>query len=414
MTERVLHKSRPVSHTGARAAAPSGASVRRGWRVAVPGLARFAVDHLLLLPVGAVVALFWANTYAESYFRFTYAIRFAVNDVAMAFFFGLITKEVVEATAPGGVLHPWRRAALPFVASFGAVIVPAVLLVGVSRTLDEPMLAVTWLVPAAVDLALCYVVARLIFRAKHAAVPFLLLLGISANALGLAALTVLYPTREPQVLTAVALMTAAIAGVVLLRRARVSSFWPYVLGAGSVSWLALFFAGSHPALALVPVVALMPHARRDPGFFAEASPRAHDPLNNFERWWTHPVQFVLFFFALINAGVQFRALEWGALALPIASLLGRPAGVAAGVALALALGLHLPSRIGWRELTVLGFISSLGFTFALFFATSILGAGQLLAETRTGVLLTLSGGLIALAVARLLHVGRFAGSGTSS
>jgi NhaA family Na+:H+ antiporter len=209
-------------------------------------------------------------------------------------------------------------------------------------------------------------------------------------------------------------MAAAIAAVVLLRRARAASFWPYVLGAGSVSWLALFFAGSHPALALVPVVALMPHATRDPGFFAEASPRAHDPLNNFERWWTHPVQFVLFFFALVNAGVQFRALEWGALALPIASLLGRPAGVAAGVALALALGLHLPSRLGWRELIVIGFISSLGFTFALFFATSILGAGQLLAETRMGVLLTLSGGLVAVAVARLLQIGRFAGSRTSS
>ena len=34
----------------------------------------------------------------------------------MVFFFALITKEVVEATAPGGVLHPWRRALLPVIA----------------------------------------------------------------------------------------------------------------------------------------------------------------------------------------------------------------------------------------------------------------------------------------------------------
>ena len=67
------------------------------------------------------------NSAPESYFRFTYAISFAVNDVAMVFFFALMTKEVVEATAPGGVLHPWRRALLPVVASIGATAVPALI-----------------------------------------------------------------------------------------------------------------------------------------------------------------------------------------------------------------------------------------------------------------------------------------------
>ena len=57
--------------------------------------------------------------------------------MAMAFFFGLIAKEVVEATAPGGVLHPWRRAALPFVASLPAVLVPAALLPTVARAFDQ-------------------------------------------------------------------------------------------------------------------------------------------------------------------------------------------------------------------------------------------------------------------------------------
>ena len=64
---------------------------------------------------------------AESYFRFSYAAAFAVNDVAMVFFFALMTKEVVEATAPGGVLHSWRRVLLPVVASFGVALVPALI-----------------------------------------------------------------------------------------------------------------------------------------------------------------------------------------------------------------------------------------------------------------------------------------------
>jgi hypothetical protein len=89
---------------------------RRLWGAAVPRLSLFAAEHLLLLPLGAAIALVWANTGPESYFRFSYAAAFVVNDVAMVFFFGLMTKEVVQATAPGGVLHPWRRALLPVIA----------------------------------------------------------------------------------------------------------------------------------------------------------------------------------------------------------------------------------------------------------------------------------------------------------
>ena len=58
------------------------------------------------MPLGAVIALVWVNTAPESYYAFTSAMSFAVNDVAMVLFFALMTKEVVEATAPGGVLHP--------------------------------------------------------------------------------------------------------------------------------------------------------------------------------------------------------------------------------------------------------------------------------------------------------------------
>jgi len=94
-------------------------------RDTVPRLSRFAIEHLLLLPLGAIIALVWVNTAPESYYDFTFSIAFVVNDVGIAFFFALIAKEVVEATVPGGVLHPWRRAMMPIVASLGATAVPA-------------------------------------------------------------------------------------------------------------------------------------------------------------------------------------------------------------------------------------------------------------------------------------------------
>src|ERR1700694_4197219 len=81
------------------------------------------LDYLFALPLGCAAALLWANTLPDSYYRFAHATTFLVNDVGMVFFFALITKEVADATLPGGDLHPWRRAALPVAAAIGGVIV---------------------------------------------------------------------------------------------------------------------------------------------------------------------------------------------------------------------------------------------------------------------------------------------------
>ena len=86
----------------------------------------FVLDYLLALPIGCAAALLWANTLPDSYYRFAHATAFAVNDVGIVFFFALITKEVAEATVPGGALHPWRRAALPVAAALGGVVVSIV------------------------------------------------------------------------------------------------------------------------------------------------------------------------------------------------------------------------------------------------------------------------------------------------
>src|SRR5918996_3670832 len=94
-------------------------------RGTVPRVSAFLMEHFLLLPLGAAIALLWVNIGPESYFQFVNAVDFAVNDVAMVLFFAVITKEVVEATAPGGVLHSWRKVLLPVVASIPATALPA-------------------------------------------------------------------------------------------------------------------------------------------------------------------------------------------------------------------------------------------------------------------------------------------------
>ncbi len=203
------------------------------------------------------------------------------------------------------------------------------------------------------------------------------------------------------------IVAAAIVVAFGLRRARIRSFWPYLLTAGVSSWIGFFWSGFHPALALVPIMPFLPHAARDPGFFVDAPPTAKDALSQFEIWWRHPVQVALFFFGLVNAGVPVHALEAGTWGLPIAVIVGKPIGALLGAGVALAVGLHLPHRVGWKELIVTGFIAAIGFTIGLFFCTALLPPGQVRSETSMGVLLSLAGAPLALVAARLLRVGRF-------
>jgi NhaA family Na+:H+ antiporter len=378
------------------------------WRAAIPRFSRFAVDGLLLLPLATLIAMVWVNAAPESYYRITYAMSFAVNDMAMTFFFALMTKEVVEATAPGGVLHPWRRAMVPVIAAIGASVVPALIHIRVVEALDEPALTIGWPVSLATDLAFSYFVARMIFQ-RHPVIAFLLLLGIASDMLGFLTIAIFSPTGDIHPVSGGLMFAVAIGIAGGLRRARVKSFWPYLLGAGGLSWYAFFWSGVHPALALVPIMPFLPHAARDPGFFVDAPPDAKDTLNQFEIWWRYPALVALFFFGIVNAGVPIRALEPGTWGLPIAVLVGKPLGVLIGAGVAIAGGLHLPHRVGWRELTVCGLLAAMGFSVGLFFCTALLPPGQLRSEVSMGVLASLAGAPLALVSAKLLRLGRFAG-----
>jgi Na+:H+ antiporter, NhaA family len=382
---------------------PAGLSSRR--RIALR-VSDFVLDYLVALPVGCAAALLWANTLPDSYFRFAHATTFFVNDVGIVFFFALITKEVAEATLPGGALHPWRRVALPVAAAIGGVVVSIACYLAFAHNAGEHMIEGGWATACAIDIPGSYIIARLIFG-RHPAVPFLLLLAISADAIGLACIAVLQPIGDVHPAIGLGLMTVAVGLAAALRHRGVKNFWLYLLGPGTLSWWALFLGGVHPALALVPIVPFFPHGRHDRGLLIEPAPQAHDTLTLFERWWRFPVEGVLLLFGLVNAGVPLHGLEVGVWAIPIAAL-GRPIGIVAAAGVAIAAGLHLPQRVGWRELVVVGCTASVGLVFALFFATAVMPLGPLLLEMKLGALITIAGGGLAFAVARLLRVGRFA------
>ena len=60
---------------------PRVGTVRRRHRRSTGLLVRFVMDRFLLLPLGAAIAIVWANTASESYFRFAHALAFPVNEI---------------------------------------------------------------------------------------------------------------------------------------------------------------------------------------------------------------------------------------------------------------------------------------------------------------------------------------------
>ena len=370
---------------------------------------RAFLDNSGLLVSGTVLALVWANLDPASYARITHGLHFMVNDVGMAFFFALAAKEVVEATAPGGALHSPRRSAVPLIAAVGGMVGPALIYVGLVLMLDRPELMGGWAIPCATDIAFSYLVARLIFGAKHPGIPFLLLHAVADDALGLLILAMFYPAGALRPAEFVTILGTALIVAWWLRNRRTLNFWPYIAGAGVVSWIAFYRGGFHPALALVPVMLFVPHAARDPGLFVESG-AAHDTLNEFEHWWKLPVHVILFFFGLGNAGVEFARVGIGTWIVLTAILLGKPIGIVSATALSVAAGLHRPTGVTWRDLTVLGLIAGIGFTVALFFATAAFPEGDLLDETKMGAVLSFSAAVVALLAAVALRVRRVASS----
>jgi NhaA family Na+:H+ antiporter len=364
----------------------------------------FVIDHFLLLPIGVLIALAWANTAGESYFRFAHALRFAVNDVGMALFIGLITEEVVEAVMPGGALYRWRRTLLPVVAACGGVLGSTVVYVLYLQSRYEFMLLDGWPVAAALDVAFAYFIAKAIFPGREGPIAFLLLIAVVSDALGVISIAIWFPADDGYP-AAIGLMAVAVLVAAWLRSARIDRIWLYLITSGALSWLACHWSGVSPALALVPIVPFLPHRPRGLDLFVEAPPTAP---RRFEHVFRYPVQVVLLFYGLVNGGVVLAGETPGAWAVLTAALIGRPIGILASVALAMAAGLRLPAQLRWRELIVVSLAASAGFTFALFFATAVMPPGPLLAELKLGALSTAAGAVAALAVARIVRVGRFA------
>lgn len=334
-------------------------------------------------------------------------IHFLINDILMALFFATAAGEVWEALLPGGSLSNPKKAATPLLATVGGIAGPALLYLGLAAILGETKdYGAGWAIPCATDIAFTYMVARLIFGSSHPAIAFLLLLAIADDAAGLVILAIFYPSKAiaPEwFLLTIASMLACL----LLRKLKVQNFWVYLLGPGLLCWISFDVAGIHPALGLVPIIPCLPHAHTDLGIYAKEELNRHDTLNELMHWWKNPIEIILGLFGLANAGVEFNTLGVGTYLVLFGLIVGKPFGICLFTLLAKGVfKLEIPSGMTMRHILLIGIISSIGFTVALFVTTAAFGDSSILVRdaAKMGALLSFLGAPLAFIAAKLLKI----------
>ena len=407
-------------------------------KIKIKAILNFLSEFSLPLIFGVILAIFWANVNEHGYHDLIHApiyhfadgtplsvlgheinFHFLMNDIFMVFFFGIATVEITQSVLPGGDLNPFSKALNPLLGTVGGVLGPAAFYVLFATILAEPGQDLTkgWGIPTATDIALAWLVARLVFGSRHSAVSFLLLLAIVDDAIGLVIITIFYPDAPP----APVFLLFTLGGMAVsfgLRKINVKSFWPYLILGGTLSWVGLLKAHLHPALAPVFIVPFMPAAQTQKQDLLEHGEKARSTLENFEHSFKYIVDFGLLGFGLANAGVPFSDVNNVTWAVFLALLVGKMVGISGFSYLASKLGLPLPEGMGKRSLIVTSIIAGLGLTVALFVAgqafkpakdaTADVIAKLLPLENGAKMGAIFSGGIaiIAIVVARVLGIKR--------
>lgn len=400
---------------------PPGASARarRVSRVVTRPLERFihvqAASGIVLL-VCAAIALVWANSrWGASYralwdtplelaiagWRLEMSLHSLVNDVLMAVFFFVIGLEI-RREVHDGELRSIRSASLPVFAAIGGMAVPAAiyLLIAPAHVREG------WAVPVSTDTAFALgILALLGARIAPSLRVLLLAVAIIDDILAIIIIATVFSSGLK--LLGIALALLGLAAIIGLQRLGVRHIAAYA-GPAIAVWTGCWHAGIHPTVAGILVGLLTPariwyghqgfvdvahhHLARLAGRLGRPHrdsvdiKRSMSELRRAQRESVSPVErletamhawaafAIMPIFALANAGIDFASVELGTaprlIAAVVAGLVvGKLVGIVSAVKLAVKLGIcELPSHVTWRGIVVLGAVSGVGFTMALFIA----------------------------------------------
>ncbi len=401
---------------------------------------RFEAAGGILLLMMSIVALVWANSaYGEVYHRIwhetkltikladwqiAWSIGHWINDLLMAVFFLVVGMEIKRELVVGELASP-RKAAVPFFAAIGGMVVPAGIFV--AFTYGTPGMR-GWGVPMATDIAFALGALAVLGRR----VPFGLRVFLASLAiiddLGALLVIAIFYTEELRMgyLAAAAGVTAVLAfhNAIGVRK------WHAYFAWGLLLWFFVYKSGVHATIAGVLLAATIPARTRVDG--SEFVAGVRKMLNSFEHYGQHgrgivantkqqgavkametycehvqtPLQrleyallpwsafLIVPLFALANAGVviggghaqpapaeasQAAAAAGGGIVAMLLSakslgiiaglVIGKPVGIFLFTWFAVKVGIGtLPTGVTWRHLIGAGFLGGIGFTMSLFIA----------------------------------------------
>ncbi len=393
---------------------------------------REAAGGIVLL-ASTLLALAWANSsWQHSYhhllstelsigfgeFTVTENRHEWINDGLMSLFFFLVGLEIKREILVGE-LSSVRRAALPFIAAVGGVVVPASIYIWLNGGTD---LARGWAIPIATDIA--FALGILTFAGSRVPTSlrvFVTALAIVDDILAVIIIAVFYTSEINYVSLATGLACVALSFVANIAGVRNPAVYAAI---GFFAWMGVLNSGVHATIAGILLAFTIP-ARTflDKSLFLEqgrsllsqmekAGADSHDelsiiytlekkmamaqsPLLRIEyRLQPWIVFFVMPIFALANAGVNvadnvaLAVRHPVSIAVTLGLVIGKPVGITLFSLLAIKTRITLPlSKVSWRQLLGASCLCGIGFTMSLFVAGLAFGEGQLREISKIGILI---------------------------
>ena len=388
----------------------------------------------LLLLISAAAALIMANTQLVnlyeriihypisvligSYF-FELDVHFLVNEGLMAIFFFVVGMEVKRELVTGELSSP-RKAAFPFLAALGGMLVPALIYYFLNKDSAGEL---GWGIPMATDIAFAIGVLSLVSkRVPFSLKIFLLSLAIIDDIGAVLVIALYYSQSLSGPYLAFACLTSFL--ILLYFTLELRNRFLFSLLAVAL-WVAVFNSGIHATVSGVILGFLIPSRKLFTGKQAvntikKAFDREGDmsieelkklkgvvqdtrsPLERLIPFYHPYVTFIIMpLFAFFNAGVTFTSLgqdlfnfsqmTTGAGAITLGVFLGLFLGKPIGILLFSAFGVlcrvaDLPKDVTWNHIGAVGFLAGIGFTMSLFISNLSFGfEDQLLLNTYSKV-----------------------------
>lgn len=382
----------------------------------------------ITLLIAAILALIAANSPLSEYYlwfinmpislkigswEMEEALQLWVSDGLMGLFFLAIGLEIKRELLVGELSTP-RKAALPVIAAFGGIIVPAIIYIAIN---PHPIAAYGWGIPVATDIAFAIgVLAFLGERVPRSLYMFLITLAVVDDLAAVLIIALFYTDHIAlDYLSKAAIMFAVLIGLNLVGIRRPL---PYFI-VGGFLWFAMLKSGVHATIAGVLVALTIPASSKTrPSYFSERvhhlieqmsdivysydqkrregkevreSHEQHSivsvyhrgiglvesPLHKVQDDLRLPIAFIVMpFFAFVNAGVPINLdMLTEELAHPISLgvifglLFGKISGISlASLAAVKFGGAHLPEGVNLRHIFGAGFLAGIGFTMSMFIA----------------------------------------------